>query len=1119
MTIWAGRPSAALLPLFLFAVSAVPQSNLATITGVVRDSAQAIMAGVAVTIRETETNFLRQVQTSMSGDYTITHLPPGSYELSATMPGFRTHRRTGVLLRIGDMLRNDITMELGAVTETVVVRAEVPLLNTESGTIKGDVIAHEEIQELPLDGRDFTDLAFFVPGVVPKAQGGQGSALNINGARADNTNFYVDGFNNRNARGAAAQVRPNIDAIQEFKMEVSGFSAEYGKMAGGIMNMVLRSGTNRFRGTLFEYLRNDIFDARRFFDLRRAKLRRNQYGATFSGPIQIPRIYRGRDRTFFLVSWEGYRQVLEQTRLGHTATAAQRAGDFAGSSDFLGAPVFLRDPLATGNCSERVGTACFPANVIPAVRFSPIAMRLMDYFPLPNRADALNNHISSANDADKWDSALAKIDHRFTPRDTISLRYQKRFNITSNPFAGSELGIFGNRIRNDRSLGGVDYTHLFSPTFLIELRGGFSRNANFENTVWAGRDVAEEVGIPGSTKDPLLVGFPRFTIRDYFAIGTAANQPVQFFVTDIQGGVKFGLVQGRHSMKWGFDVSRVRFNQPFFNNNRGTFNFLGRWTNHPLADFMLGLLNNTSRQVGVTRNYMRSSSYGLFLNDDYKIAPSLTLNLGLRYEIDKPPVDRYDRMSNFIPGLNKIIIADERNIPNLQQLIADAGLSELVGLRKHHGLPRSLVYTDYTNVAPRVGFAWRPFSSARSVLRGGYGIFHSGHVLNPIRLSLMTGYPFAINQTFQRVTNNPSRLTLSNPFPADRAQLGGVVNSSGYELHAPTGYLQSYNLTVERELSGGTAIEIAFVGSKGTHLGRRYDLNQPFRSLELAGQGFPRPIPGLNAINYYSFGSNSIYNAGQISFRRRNRGGLFYRLNYSYSKSIDDASQLNDASDGGFAGAQDARNLKSERSRSDWDRGHVFTGVFAWQLPVGRGRAFLSSARGFTQASLGGWQLSGTATMYSGQPFTVQTADVDLNLGESPRPNRIGNGVREDLGRGRRGVDYPWFRVDHFESVPCIGTDCIASRYGFQPFRLGNAGRNILDGPGLVNVNLAMMKDFRFGERRTLQLRWEAFNVLNRVNFQLPSPLFNAATGGTITGVGDGRGGARLMQIALKLEF
>ncbi len=1109
-------------------LAAMGQSNLATLTGIVTDPGQAVMPGVTITVRNVDTNIPRTIQTNPVGDYTITNLPPGSYELVAELTGFRTWRQTGIVLEVGQVLRADIRMLIGSVSEAVSVSAEtgsVPTINTEQGSIKGDVIVHAEIQAMPLDGRDFLDLAFLVPGVIPNAQGGQGSALSINGARGDSTNFVVDGFNNRNPRGAAAQVRPNMDAIQEFKMEVSGYSAEYGRMAGGIINMALRSGTNQLHGNLFEYIRNDIFDARAFFDPRKLPLRRNQYGATLGGPVALPRLYDGHDRTFFLFSWEAFREVLGQTVLGHTPTALERNGDFSQSRTYLGQPLYLRDPYTSGNCTATDGAACFPGNVIPASRFHPTALKLMAFYPLPNRIDIRNNYQVAAKDNDAWDSFIGKVDHKVSAQDSVSFRYQKRFARNSAPFAGSGLGTFPNKSRDDRSLGGLDYTHMFTPTLLLEVRSGYSRNATREHELYQGQNIAEQLGIAGTTTDPELMGFPRFTVLDHFEIGAAANQPVQFHVTDIQAGAKFTWVRNKHVRKWGIDIERVRFNQPFFNNNRGTFNFQDRWTNHPVGDLLLGLLQSSTRTVGITRNYLRFSSFGLFFNDDYKISRSLTLNVGMRYELDMPPVDRYDRMSNFIAGLGKIVVSNDRHLPNLAERVASANLGDRVALARDAGLPRSLVYADYTNFAPRVGFAWRAFGSNKTVLRGGYGIFYTGHLLNPIRTSLMTGFPFTANETYSRLGSDPDLVSLSSPFPDRRRTEGGVVNSNGYDPHPPTGYLQSYNLTIERELGSGTAVEMAYVGSKGTHLGRQYDINQPLRTLELyqSGSAFPRPITGLNAINYYSFGANSIYNAGQISLRKRARGGSFYRINYSLSKSIDDASQLSGGSDGGFAGAQNSRDLKSERGRSDFDRRHVVTGAFSWQIPVGRGKRVLGGARGFSNALVGGWQLSGTATYYSGQAFTVTSADVDTALGESSRPNRLGSGIQPGIpGAGKLGIDYPFFKITDFEKVPrCLARDnCPTSPSGFTAFTFGNSGRNILEGPSQTFANLALMKNFRMEKRRNFQFRYELFNVFNRANFRLPNRQFNSLTGGYITSVNDrGRGGPRVMQVAVKYEF
>ncbi len=1102
---------------FTLLVASLFGQGTATLTGTIADSKGASIPGATIHVRNVDTNGMRQIGTSEDGSYTITNLAPGNYELTVERQGFRTHKATDMVLELGEVQRLDVSMQVGSVTESISVTADPPLINTESGAIKGDVITNQQINEIPLDGRDFVDLALMVAGVVPMAQGGQGSGLNVNGARSDSTNYSVDGFNSRNPRGAASQVRPNMSAMQEFKMEVSGFSAESGRMAGGVMNMVIRSGTNRFRGEVFEFIRNDIFDARAFFDQQKLPLRRNQYGATLHGPIR-------RDRTFFMFSWEGYREILTQSSIGSVPTALQRQGDFSQSVvPVTGAKLFLKDPLATGTCSATSAAACFPASRIPASRFSPIALKLMDYYPLPNRSDPFNNFITTAKDDDQFNSYMVKLDHRFSSQDSTSFRHQYRIAKNTSPFAGSELGQWPNYTNDPRHLMGVDWTHMFGPTLIMEVRGGFNRNATRESAKFQGQDIASQLGITGTTNDPLLRGFPRFAVQDYLPIGSSSGQPAHYMVTVLLASNKFTWIKAKHALKWGWDVERVRFNQPYYDNARGTFTFQRNWTNHSIGDMLLGQLQSTTRNADTTRNYLRSFSLGSYISDDYKVTRSLTLNLGLRYELDMPPVDRYDRASNFDAGLGKIIIADDKNLPQLAERVARFNLQNMVVLARDVGRPRSLVFADKVNFAPRFGFAWRvPHQRRMMVIRGGYGIFFTGHLLNPIRTSLMTGFPFSVNQTFTRLASDTKLVTLSNPFPDSRATEGNSTNSNGYDPYARLGDLQSYNLTIERELSLGWAMEVGFVGSKGSHLGRQYDINQPLRSLELyqGNVAFPRPIAGINTINYYSFGANSSYNAGQLSLRRQMRGS-FVRFNYSFSKSIDDASQISGSSTGGFSGAQNSRDLKSEHARSDFDRRQVITALFSTPLPFGRGRRFLPQASGWRNGIVGGWQMSGSATYYSGQALTITSANVDTNLGESSRPNRIGTGI-PDGGVGRRGIDYPWYLLTDFEAVPrCSSrTVCEVSPNGFKPFTFGNSGRNILDGPSQKFVNLAMLKNFRFGDRRNFQLRYELFNALNRPNFQLPEKQFNSLGGGLITAVVDrGRGGPRVMQVALKFEF
>lgn len=1034
----------------------------ATIVGIVQDASGAPVPQATVAIRNTGTNDTRSAGTDQEGEFTVPNLPPGNYEIVVTRDGFRTLRQTAIELQVDQTARFEFSLQIGAVTESIQITAAAPLLNTENA-VKGDVMVTEEIVEMPLNGRDFTDLALLVPGVMPRAQGGQGSAFNINGARADNTNFVIDGFNDQNPRGGAAQARPNIDALQEFKMQTSGYSAELGRLAGGVMNMVLKTGGNQPHGTVFYFVRNDLFDARGFFDQTKPKLRRNQFGGTISGPVLLPKLYNGRDKTFFLFSWESYRQIIGTTRLTRVPTDLERQLNFSQTGA-------LRDPLG-GN---------FPNSIIPLSRVSSVSANIAPYYPQANRAGA-NNFISNVNDKDNWDSFLMKFDHRFSSSDNISYRYTKRYNQTTNPFSGSDLGLYGHNVINHQSLMGLTWTHLFSPALINEARVGFSRTADRERGFNQGTDYASQFGITGTTTDPGLIGFPRFTINGLAALGDGANMPVEFTVNNIQYGDTFTWVSGKHLIKLGGEILRTQFFQPYYNNNRGTFNFLGRWSGQPYADFLLGLPETTSRQVGTTPNYLFSTNYSVFAQDDWKVSSKLTITLGLRYEIPRPPAEKYGRITNFVPELQQLVIADDATLQGTGLGFTDASK---VATADEVGLPRSLVFTKWKNFAPRFGFAWRPFGGNRQVLRGGYGIFYGNQLQNPVRNDLANVFPFAVSQTINRQTTNPDYLTMDNPFPVPPNLTSGVTNVNGFQYDAPIPYLQSWNVTWEQEIGGSSAVEASYVGSKGTHLGRRFDVNQPYRSAELA-PNFPRPYPEFGTINYYGFGGTSIYNAGTISFRRRFTNGFFYRVNYTFSKSIDTSSQLSGNSDGGIGAPQNSRDFRAERARSDWDRPHIFTTNFSYELPFLR--------RNFW---LGGWQVTGTGRAYSGQPFTPQVSNVNLNLGDANRPDRLGKGMLDDRHADR------WFDVTAFAVLPT------------GSFRFGNSGRNILDGPGLIEANLTLYKNFRF-ESSALQFRWELFNAFNHPNLNLPDVNVNLVTGGAIKESAPGR----QMQFALRYSF
>jgi hypothetical protein len=1103
------------LPLFWLGLP-YGQADLATVTGVVTDTARAVIPGVTVYLRNTETGANLKEVTNQEGYFTFSELPPGPYELNAASQGFSNYRESGITLETSQTLRIEIKLQIGSVNETINVTANAAVLNTDNGTVKGDVLVSAEIQDMPLNGRDFTELALIVPGVVTNAQGGAGGFAAINGARADGINFVINGFDDKDVRGGGAQMRPNVDALQEFKMETTGYSAEYGKMAGGVLNMVVRSGTNQVHGSLFEYFRNDVFDARAFFSPSRLALHQNQFGGLIAGPLSVPKVYNGRNRTFYMLSWESFRLGWGENKFGNVPSVLERAGNFSQDLSNTGKVITVKNPFSNN--------VAFPGNIIPASLFSPIGVKLTQYYPLPNRNNFANNYQSFANNISEWDSFVVRIDERVSDKDSFSMNYNTRYNRSNAPWAGSNLGIFQDDVHSHPELGGLSYTRIFTPALIMEVRAGLSRNVDNEAMINKEFPTAAQLGMQGSTSDPALAGFPLINVTNYLALGFANNMPLEFAVTDLQAGGKFTWIKGGHILKWGADVARNRFNQPYYNNSRGSMTASNSWTGDAYGDILVGLLNASSLTQQVNRNYMRETNYGLFFNDDWKATRSLTLNLGLRYDLALPVSDRYGRMSNFLPGLDKIIVSDPGSVPNYNQLVAQSGLSKLVGTASQYGLPKALEYTDYLVFAPRAGFAWRPFSANRMVIRGGYGIYYTGNELNDLRNAIENTFPFAILQNFARVAADVKSLTLENPWNQALATLGGTTTSNGIELHAPRGYLQSYNMTIEREIGKGVVFEAGYVGSRGTHLSRQYNINQPVRSIPYYmayGTSFPVLYPPLGTITYFGFGANSSYNAGQFTLRKRAGGSIFYSVNYTYSKSIDDSSQFAGASTGGFGQAADARNLSLERARSDWDRGHIFSAVFSWQLPVGRGKPWLSHTNKLVDGVAGGWQLAGNMTFQSGPPFTVEDSSINANTGQSTRPNRIASGF-DPAGTGKRGVDYPWFSPGAFVATPTCAsrTNCSPDKYGFLPFWPGNAGRNILDGPGTQNINISMLKNWNMAERRRVQLRWETFNLFNHPNFLLPNRNYNETAAGIISGVRDsGSGGPRIMQFGMRYEF
>jgi hypothetical protein len=1064
--------------LFVLAAPLAAQGPNASVVGRVTDASAAVVTGVAVKVTNLDTSQVHEAATNHAGDYTVPFLPPGRYTLEAHANGFRAYRQSVFTLQVDQELRLDLRLEVGAVSETITVEDTPPALNTESGT-RGDVTINAEVTEMPLNGRNFSDLAYLTSGVVPMGEGADGQFA-VNGARADNVSLMVDGMNNTQRRNTGPMVSPPLEGIQEFKMITSGFSAEYGRFAGGVLSMVTKSGGNRFHGSLYEFFRNDALDARNFFDATKSKLRQNQFGATVSGPVWLPKVYRGRDRTFFLLSWESLRTYGMSTQRGVVPQPAMLNGDFSSALDANGKKETITDPLAKN--------APFPNNQIPTARFDPVARAIGAYYPAPNVPGNVNNYLAQATSSNSNNKYNIKVDHTLTERDrlTVSTSWGDAGNLTPFQSQRSPVAVFATTQNTQGILSGIRHLHTFTPTLFNELSLSFSRTTLDQNSVNADQDWASQVGFVGATKNPAAMGIPYISVSGYIDLGQAYDLPKIWAYNNYQIANSVTWIRGRHTVKFGGDVLHYQYYNKYFSDLRGRLTFLGRFTTDPMADFVLGYAQTSRRMIDVGRAYLLDTNYSAFAQDDFKISPSLTLNVGLRYELMKQPIEKYGALSIFVPELNKIVIAGDGGLPNFAALIQSSGMSQYITSAQQAGLPDSIVHTNYKNFAPRFGFAWRPFANSRTVLRGGYGIFYGTDSLN--RYSGMDQtYPFVVTQTYSASTSNPTLLTLSSPFPASIAKSSSVTSPGGGQpVNNPTQYLQTYNLTLERELRAGFVLEMAYAGSKGTHLPRYYDINQQLLNPALRVNGtFPRPFPAFTTINQISDFSNSRYNSGSLTVRRRLSRQMFVRAAYVYGKSLDESSNTGGSVIQGFPNAQDSRNLRSEYGRSDFDVGHAFSASFIWQQTGWRNRL----ARD--------WQIAGTTTAYTGAPFTPKVANYDVTTGGAARPDRVTKGTLDNPTPDQ------WFNRGAFPVVP-VG----ASRFG-------DSGRNVLDGPGTAGLNLSLSRRFKLGESRAVQFRWESFNVLNHANFNMPQTQVDVLSGATINAAK----APRQMQLGLRVEF
>lgn len=1101
--------------MLFFAPNVLTQTFKATVVGTVTDPNGATVPGATVTIMEIGTGRTQSAVTNGDGNFTLQQLPPGKYDMRVEFTGFKTALQSNLVLETDQTKRVDISLEAGNVSETVTIQGDLPgAINTETSS-KGEVITPRQVQELPLNLRDFQSLALLTPGVYPRpAEDDQGEGLATAGTRTDASNYILDGVVNKSDRNGSVGVNTSIESIREFKVETSTYTAEYGRSAGAQINVVSKSGTNSFHGTVFDFLRNDIFDARNFFTApdEDKTLRRNQFGGSFGGPLPFfnfgeggPTFTNGKDRTFFFVSYEGLRQKRSESTLTTAPRANWLRGDFrdilgAGSDLILG----TSDDVPNSNqirCITSTGAkvVCPTPNVIPMTTttigsttylgINPTSLQILQRLPSANVIDTLTPFGYNATLAgiSNRNQTLVKIDHKVTENNEASFRYSQQWGDGFDPFPSNRnfYPTFGrDTTQNYKNIAFSD-THIFSAKVINEARVGiFTQNSQNlgENR---DKDYVSLLGISGlpTASQVDLQGYPAIRIDGFSEFGDRPNDPFNYKLRNVQLYDSLSVLFGNHSLKFGVDIIQSRYDEADVRNVRGDFRFRGRNTNTSnstrsgpgsFADFLYGLPEATQRQIGAEPARLTGIQYGFFVQDDWRVKSWLTLNLGLRYELQTPLTEATNRLGNFVPELGVVVLSGDPR------------------------LPKGLIETDKNNWGPRVGFALRPFKNDKTVIRGGAGIYYSLETFNPIRQQLANTFPFLQRESYSRSSSNILLLSFQNPFPSGSGGIQGLNTPFGLQVNYNTPEIYQYNLTLEREILPDLVAEIGYVGSQGRHLGIRYNLNAAYPTGALSGTApvTARRYPGLGNIQFQEQIANSYYNGLQISLRRRSKSGLTLLASYTFSRAIDTASSTNNSTTGTQKFPQDIRNLAAEKSLADFHRKHQFTTSFNYELPFGKGKRFLTDA-GATDFIFGGWQVNGIVTILSGRPFTPQYSSAEV---AQQRPDIVGDPY-SNIPAGLA------FNPAAFRRPVATASD---------PNLFGSAGRNILIGPSFNNVDLSLIKNFRVTESVKVQFRWEVFNALNHPNFQVPVFLLDNSNIGTYSQTANEN---REMQFALKIIF
>lgn len=1098
------------LAVLLCALNAPAYAQVASaeISGTILDASGSVIANARVTVTNSGTNREHHTISDATGAYKVQLLPPGDYVVTVDVPGFRRLVRSGITLQVNQQSQLDLTLQLGQTSEVLEVTEQAPLLESESSVL-GTVVSEKLVNQLPLNGRNFVQLATLSPGVngVGYSAGGTimsgsrpddrrpGTEIFSNGNREGSNNFLYDGIDDNERLTLSIVLRPPVEGVREFKIQTNLYSADVGRNSGAVVDVITKSGTNQFHGSIFEFLRNSAMDARNYFSPKGTAFpafRLNQFGGSLGGPVMLPKLYDGKNRTFFFVDYEGYRRDSQQLLLGNIPTAKMRTGDFSETAT-------IYDPLTTRPNPNGSGVIrdAFANNLIPATRFDPIAVKMVQAYPAPTSSARFNNYLANLVQNQKWNQGDVRVDHQISAKDNFFARWSIQNTETIVPSSFPSTNIPGISIPvnlgDEASFAGTSFSpdqhavaswaRVITPKLVNDFRVGFNRfRLDYTADQYApGQALGNQLGVPNSNATPAEQNLPIFSPSSYIGIGQTRSLPIFRRENTYQIVDNMSFNSGAHTLKWGLDFRRRQLTIYQTNQGNGRFNFSPALTDSrsgsggdSMASFLLGYPTLAAHDYTLNWPGERGSEWGMYFADDWRVSRKLTLNLGLRWDYYSPYSEVANRWANFNMATAKIDVAG-RN-----------GVDKYVGIQPYH-----------KNFGPRFGFAYQLM--ARTVLRGGFGMFYNPTGSEGGSLRLFRQLPFGSTVTVTpgdinvgpRVRDGFAPVQPVDFSLADKP-FGAVV---AIDPRFRPSYAEQYNLTLEHEITSlATVVKVAAVGNLGRRLYNTYNANQPIPGA--AALNTRRPLYGIAAkisdVSYFSTDGLSSYQAFQLTVDKRFARGLSGLLGYSWSHAIDNIPL---EFGGGSAGPQpqDPRNMKAERGNSIIDMRHRLTVSYLYELPVGKGKALMDRG-GFANAILGGWQTNGILVVQSGLPFSpvLQTSTTN---GTGSRPDVIGP------------VSYPGTRLRWFD----------ASAFGTPAaYTYGNAGRNILFGPGRWNWDMSLFKNFVIKDQTRFELRAEAFNIFNHPQLGQPNSSIGNAQVGQITST---VGNPRQLQMALRFQF